>query len=513
VAAVPDREPYDYDDVPAAEILRPLDPTEHNMERLNRIGRGAGIVYQTARVRGPLDRAGFEAALGALTRHPALRVRVVRGPDGALGFAPATSQPRIDWMEVPSPAAAWPPHVEADMNAGPVASHRGSAFRAFVLTAGNEHAITLAAPHHLWDGVSAVAVMRELLEQLAQPRALPAPPLRVVESPFAAPGSAGHPERLRDLEREVTGWAALEPLPRRARRDELCAALETFEAELLAGAVGAALPAALLELQRLLVQVERWHPGSQQIVANEDPGAPPGRTGRVRTGLLVDAIGADVVRPLAAAARQRGLTMHGVFGAAALFAHAARHWALTGAPDSPQAFPLASPVNLRKQFHPPLADDDVRMAVDVALTVTPVQPADGFWEVAGRFGAAVTREVRHRRALGSWFRTERRSMEQPLPGLPIPLVSNVGRVEAATRYGDLELLELHACMSTHGMFQIAMLVQTLGDTADVCHYHELPTVSRPSMRGVADTVRAVLERVAAGETPLAGDAIRAAPLR
>jgi len=53
----------------------------------------------------------------------------------------------------------------------------------------------------------------------------------------------------------------------------------------------------------------------------------------------------------------------------------------------------------------------------------------------------------------------------------------------------------------------------LGDTANVCHYHELPTVSRPSMRGVADTVRAVLERVAAGETPLAGDAIRAAPLR
>jgi len=40
---VSDREPYDYDEVTSAEILRPLDPTEHNMERLNRIGRGAAL--------------------------------------------------------------------------------------------------------------------------------------------------------------------------------------------------------------------------------------------------------------------------------------------------------------------------------------------------------------------------------------------------------------------------------------------------------------------------------------
>jgi hypothetical protein len=498
------REPYQYDEVPAAEILRPLDPTEHNMERLNRIGRGTGIVYQTARVRGPLDRARVEAALGALTRHPALRMRVARGPDGALGFAAAgAGRPQLSWIDVPDAAQAWPRHVEEDMNAGPVASHRGSAFRVFVFSAGDEHALTLTAPHHLLDGVSAVALMRELLEQITEPRALPPVPLRAVESPFVAPCPAPQRARLHDLTREVTSWAETEPQARSAGRGALLTALETLEEELLAGAGSDPLPAALLDVQRLLAQVQRWYPDSQHIVANEDPGLPPERAHRVRTGLFVDVIGAEVVQRLVAAGRQRGVTMHGVFGGALLLAHVARHWALTGAPAGPQPFPIASPVDLRRQFRPPLADDDIRMAVDVALAVVPVGPADRFWEVAARFSAAVTREVQRLRALGSWFRTERRSPEQPLAGVPIPLVSNIGRVAIAARHGQLELLALHAAMSTHSMFQIVVAVQTLGDVANLCYYHELPTVSRASMRRLVDTVHGLLERVAAGQDPAA----------
>jgi hypothetical protein len=51
-----------------------------------------------------------------------------------------------------------------------------------------------------------------------------------------------------------------------------------------------------------------------------------------------------------------------------------------------------------------------------------------------------------------------------------------------------------------------MLVQTLGDTANVCYYHELPTVSRASMRTLADTAHTILERVADGHAPTVGDA-------
>ncbi len=503
---MPRREAYEYDEAPASAILRPLDPTEHNMERLNRVGFGAGVVYQTARVRGRLDRARLEAAVGGLTRHGVVRARVVRGPDGLLGFAEvADCRLEIQEVEVDDPARAWQRHVEMDMNAGPVATHRGSAFRVFVLGNGEEHAITLAAPHHVWDGVSSVALMRELLEQIARPRVLPPISLREVESPFVAHASPQLRASLRAIEREVVSWAAADPFqdPRRAA---LRADLEELEANLLATGDDRELPRELLEVQRLLVEVERARRVSQSIAPDGDPGLPPARAGNVSTGLVTDVIGADVMTPLAAAARRRGLTVHGAFGAAMLFAHAARHWALTGVPDGPQLFALASPVNLRKQFHPQLADDDVRMAVDVSLTSLEVGPADDLWEVAARIGAAVTRDVERRRALGSWFRTERRPADLPLAGVPIPLLSNVGRVAVATRFGDLELVELHACMATHSMFQIAMLIQTLGAAANLSYYHELPTISRESIVRLASTVRATLERAAAGANPVAGPA-------
>jgi hypothetical protein len=499
------REGYDYDEVLASEILRPLDPTEHNMERLNRMGCGAGIVYQTARVRGVLERDAFEAAVAALARHGAVRARVVRGPEGALGFAESAGcRPQIAWMTSEDPANAWPPYVEADMNAGPVASHRGSAFRAFVFSAGHEHTITLAAPHHLLDGLSAVALMRELLEQIARPQRLPAMPLRAVESPFVAGCSDELRATYADLARSVAAWADSDPSARSRERGSLLVALEELETRLLHEGDRKVLPAVLLDVQRLIAQVARSCPEIEHVAADEDPGAPPERSGRVRTGRLVDTIRATVVTRLVASARERGITMHGVFGAAALFALAARNRALSGTPDGPRTLNIASPVNLRKQFHPPLADDDVRMAVDVALTPVLVAPGDGFWEIAARFSASVAREVERRRALGSWFRTERRRMEQPLSGVPVPLVSNIGRVAAEARYGDLELLELHGCMSTHSMFQIAMLIQTLRDAVGVCYYHELPTVSGASMRTLVDTVRALLERVAAGDAPIAG---------
>jgi hypothetical protein len=498
---------YEYDDVRAGELLRPLDPSEHNMERLNRVGRGAGGVYQTALVRGPLSRPALEAAVQALVRHPVLAVRVARGPDGALGFAATGGAPPLTWVEVDEPSSAWPRQVEADMNAGPVGSHRGTSFRVFVLSAGDEHAITLAAPHHVWDGVSSVALMRELLEQLARPRTLPAGALRAVESPFVLPCSAPQRTRLDALGFEVRAWAEAEPRRRDEGRGALLEALEALETELLASNEGPALPEALLELQRLLAEVERSKLDTQPIVADEQPGAPPERARRVSTGLCVDVIGAEVLPPLVVAARQRGITLHGVFGCAFLFAHVARAWALTGVPDGPRAFPLASPVNLRAAFHPPLADDDVRMAVDVALPIVSVEPKSQFWDVAARFSASVTREVARRRVLGSWFRTERRPMGLPLAGVPLPLISNVGRVALSPRYGNLELVALHACMATHSMFQLCLLVQTLGDVTNLSFYHELPTISRESMRRVSLVTRTLLERVAAGGHPSVADAL------
>lgn len=490
------REPYRYDEVAAAEVLRPLDPTEHNMERLNRIGCGAGIVYQTAVVRGALPRAAVEGAVRSLTRHAALGARVVLAPDGALGFVEdAAAVPEILWVD--DAARAWPRVVEDDMNAGPVESHRGSPFRVFVVGAGDEHAVTLTAQHHLFDGVSSVALMGELLEQIVRPAARPRRALRTVASSFEAPAPLEHLARLEVLGRDVAAWAAA-GVGGDDRRETLLGSLEELEGELLSMGDDRAWPRALLDVQRLLVQLDRSGRDLQTITADADPGPAPGRALRVSTGLITDVIGPEIVAPLVAEARRRGLRMHGVLGAAVLFAHAARQWARHGVPDERQHFCIASPVNLRRQFHPPLEDDDVRMAVEPVLTRVAMGPADGLWDVAARFGAAVTRDVERRRALGSWFRTER-AMDLPLGGVPIPLVSNVGRVALPADLGGLELVALHAVNSTHGMFQMGMVMQTLGETFHVSAYHELPTVSRESMARLVGTVRRTLERASAGE--------------
>jgi hypothetical protein len=350
-------------------------------------------------------------------------------------------------------------------------------------------------------------LMNELLEEIAEPRARPPVALRAVESCFVAPSSE-HEAALGRLAQEIATYARGKPVTRYEHRDRLHASLEEIEDALLAGRHGKLWPAALLDMQRLRAQVHRWRPDLQTVVAEQDPGPPPERASRVRSGLLADVIGADIIGRCSVAARARGITMHGVFGAAMLFAHAARHWQLLAIPAEAQAFAIGSPVSLRRQFEPPLADDDVRMAVDMIVTFTSVHPADEFWDVAARFGGDVTREVQRGRALGSWFRTERHPMEVPLPGVPIPLVSNVGRVSAATQVGDLELCALHGTMATHNLFPIAMLVQTFRDAAHIAYYHELPTVSEASMLRLRGTVRGLLERLAGGETPIVRESIR-----
>ena len=66
--------PPDYPVLAGEPVLRALDPTEWNMERLNRVSNGAGCVYQIVRGRGPLTEARLRTAVEALTRrrHTAL---------------------------------------------------------------------------------------------------------------------------------------------------------------------------------------------------------------------------------------------------------------------------------------------------------------------------------------------------------------------------------------------------------------------------------------------------------
>src|SRR5262245_29979826 len=109
------------------------------MERLNVKARGSGRTYHTLLIEGPLSREALPRALDTLaSRHPLLRVRIVRGDEGALSYAPTrgnrddgTARVPVSYL-VSDDLSAWPELVEADMNGGAIASDSGPLF-AFAL--------------------------------------------------------------------------------------------------------------------------------------------------------------------------------------------------------------------------------------------------------------------------------------------------------------------------------------------------------------------------------------------
>jgi hypothetical protein len=208
--------------------------------------------------------------------------------------------------------------------------------------------------------------------------------------------------------------------------------------------------------------------------------AEPGRRNLVETGLMQDRLSSESTRDLVRAVKRNGLTVHGAIGAAVHIALAARHAAVTG--ESPYGvYRAGSPVSMRPHVDPPLADADIRMAVDVAFTDTAVGADEGYWSLARRFGLAVREQIDTRDVLRSWNRTTKKAREIGSTGVPIPLISNVGRSVLQPAYGPLAIEDVAGAMATHGMFQIDMLFTTFDGRLGGCFYFETPTVSRTSM--------------------------------
>ena len=256
---------------------------------------------------------------------------------------------------------------------------------------------------------------------------------------------------------------------------ELLAAIAT-------GQVGAPLPLRSIEIDPLPErEVDAPGPAISRLVAPEaDIPAEPGRRALVRTGLLQERLTPEATRALVHAVKRNGLTVHGAIGAAVHLALADRHAAVTG--ESPYGvYRAGSPVSMRPHVDPPLADADLRMAVDVAFTDTAVGADDRFWALARRFGAAVHEQIDTRDILRSWNRTTKKDREVGSTGVPIPLVSNVGRSAVQPSYGALAVDDVAGAMATHGMFQIDMLFTTFDGHLGGCFYFETPTVSRASM--------------------------------
>jgi hypothetical protein len=414
--------PPDYPVLADETVLRPLDSTEWNMERLNRVSNGAGCVYQIVRGRGPLTEARLRAAVEAVTRrHPLLGARIVRERDE--GDAPLLyvhgGAPRVAFVDVVGLDDHYLEIVEADMNAGPSPCWRTSPFRVACLVDAahpERWVLVLAGPHAHCDGISLAWLAHELLEAVAT-------------------GEVGDPLPLRSIE--------IDPLPER--------------------------------------EVEASRPATSRYVCPEaNVPADPSRRTLVRTGLMQTRLTPDVTGALVRAVKRNGLTVHGAIGAAVHLALAARHGEVTG--ETPYGvYRAGSPVSMRPHVDPPLADADIRMAVDVAFTDTLVGADDRFWSLARRFGAAVREQIDTRDILRSWNRTTKKDREVGSTGVPIPLVSNVGRSALKPDYGPLVVEDVAGAMATHGLFQIDMLFTTFDGHLGACFYFETPTVSRASM--------------------------------
>lgn len=425
--------PPDYPVLADELVLRPLDPTEWNMERLNRVSNGAGCVYQIIRGQGLLSEVRLREAVEALTiRHPLLGARIVRerdSGDSALLYVRAGA-PQVAFTEAVNLKNRYLEIIEADMNAGPTPCWRTSPFRFACLTEATnpeQWVLVLAGSHASCDGISLARLAHELLLAIAT------------------------------------------------------------------GEIGDALQLRSIEIGRLQErEVEATDPSNVRYVAPEvEVPAEPGRRTLVGTKLKEASLTPEATRDLMQAVRRKGLTAHGAIGAAAHLALAARHTEVTG--ESPYGvYRVGSPVSMRPHVDPPLAESDIRMAVDVALTDMAVDGSEGFWSLARRFGVAVREQIENGDILRSWNLTTRKDREVGSTGVPIPLISNVGRSVLRRNYGPLTIEDVSGAMATHGMFQIAMLFTTFNDRLGACFYCETPTVGEESMTQVLHRTLAIL---------------------
>ncbi|MFW5877351.1 MAG: phthiocerol/phthiodiolone dimycocerosyl transferase family protein [Myxococcota bacterium] len=428
--------PPDYPLHTGEPLLRELDPTEWNMERLNRVSNGAGCVYQLVRGRGPLRVDDFRASVGVLTeRHPLLGARIVRMGDDArspLAYVRGTEGPAIAVVRTQGLDTSCRAIIEADMNAGPSPCWRTSPFRIALIEdteVRDAWALIVAGPHAHCDGISLAGIAHELLALLGGDQLGPPLPLASIHVPHATASMSD----------------------------------------------GDATP-----------------PVSPRMVAPEEkvPGTPE-RASVVRTGLLEATLDREATASLIDAVKSHGITVHGAIGAAVHLAHAERHAKVTG-DDAFGTYRAGTPVSMRPHLDPPLSSADLRMAVDVALTDTRVGPEDTFWQLASRFGGAIREQIRTGAILQSWNRTERKDRHAGSTGVPLLLISNVGRSEIRPRYGDLEIHAVAGSMATHGMFQINMLFTTFDGRLGGTFYFEEPTVSRESMRAFVERVVRIL---------------------
>ena len=426
-------------------IVRKLGPMETFYAMFHDLG--SIITAYTLRVRGSLNATLLSTALERLQqRHPLLRVGIVETSAGRffqsskpapLPLQTLNRRSEDHWLEVVETEL----HKQFSTQSGPLC-------RAILLTSSQCSELILTLHHSISDGLSAVQLFDDLLEdcsRLAAGEVLP----DVVSLPVLP--------AIEDLtDSHLTVW-------KQAR----------FFAEHLR---------------------KQWRP-TKRIVEVAAPLAE--RRTRIRAATL----SAEETAALIGRCKQEQTTVQGALCAAMLFA-AARYFA------SPQPVHLSctSTVNLRSDSTQPVHEQIGCFASIVLEAVHTVHPATDFWSLAreckGEIGRAIARRTPHehflmldRLKLGKPFFTG--LIEADGGRTETVLVSNCGRIRLRQTYGPFEVEGFSFIGGQQAMgSSLWLCASTFADRLTCCFGYPSPVLQDATAAELIDAVRFNLDRAA-----------------
>ncbi|MFD9733341.1 condensation domain-containing protein [Umezawaea sp. NPDC059074] len=318
------------------EVNRPLSPVERwywIADRLSPLN-----VVARVRVRGPLSPQAVRSGLDAVqSRHPLLRTTIVA--DANPEFVATTAIPIP--LRVVEGDARWEREVEREL-VDRVDVATGPLCRAVLLDHGDDtHDLLLTVSHCVSDAITALALLREVLEFAAEPgSAVPLAPLPAPEDMF--------PARQRALGGVLGIASRVLPDQRRLRR----------------------------------AAVRRLVPS--EVVPDE----------RRRSRFVHRALDFTRLDALSRSCKREGATVHGAL-AAAMVTAVARDARVA----ERCAFAIGSPVDFRGELAPPVSDRDAGAYIATVPSFVDYEPGEPFWDMA----RAVSRDVARRKRRGDHF--------------------------------------------------------------------------------------------------------------
>ncbi len=377
-------------------LLGPLEKVVYQMDR------AAPLNFTTvARVRGPLSLEAVRAGLDAVSeRHPYLRARIREEARGEPTFRSGGLTPSLRQAG----GGDWIAEAEREVTTH-LPAETGPLVRCVVVEHGAEdHSLLLTFHHSIGDGMSGVYLVRDLLTATAAVSSGSAPSLAPLSDtramddrlPGVAQGLGGWLRRQRFFLREL-GYTLRHGKPVKVRRDREAFAYER------------------------------------------------------RARLIHEVLDEAFAGRLAERARAEGTTVHGALSAAMLLG------VLHDAGVKGRARVMfGSPVNVRKQLEPEVGEDIGLYAAMLAFN-GPVSVGEGLWSVARAIRAATAADLARGEALvalglmdtiygllGGDRLEPRELAERWEKAMPTTTgLTNLGRLDVETRYGELALESLH----------------------------------------------------------------------